>query len=483
MFYRARRRSGILAIITIFFSLACSSLTLLYAQTLPGLPRLALENFGPAIREQVRKAYTDAQTNPRNAGAQGRLGMVLQAYEQYEHAEICYERARLLEPGAFQWVYYSGTVRAALGKHSEAAATFREALRLRPDYLPARIKLAESLLASGELSESQQLYESVLKKDPDSVWSHYGLGRIKAARRDLTAAVEHFRRACDLSKHFGAAHYALALAYRDLGQTSKANEHFSLYQKNKLVRPRFGDSLLDAVAELNIGAVEHLKKGANFEAAGQLEEAITEHIRALEINPQLVQVHTNLISLYGRRGQMEKAEQHYRESLRINPNQAESHYNFGVLLAGQNRYAEAAAAFRRSLEINPFYAEAHHNYGSMLEREGRLDEAMQSYRAAIENRPNYRLAHYHLGRILVHRGKMTEAINHFLQTLTPEDESTPTFMYALAAAYARSGNRQSAIKYAQKARQRAATLGQTELLALIERDLRTLEQTVERQEK
>jgi len=107
----------------------------------------------------------------------------------------------------------------------------------------------------------------------------------------------------------------------------------------------------------------------------------------------------------------------------------------------------------------------------------RLAEATEHYRAALANRPNFRMAHFNLGRILAHQGKNAEAIKHFLNTLTPEDESAPRFMYAIAATYARAGDRDSAIRYARGARQRASARGQTELLALIERDLRILEQS------
>jgi len=122
------------------------------------------------------------------------------------------------------------------------------------------------------------------------------------------------------------------------------------------------------------------------------------------------------------------------------------------------------------------------------EANGRLGMAMQTYeqyelaatiehyRAVIANRPNFRMAHFNLGRMLVHRGETAEAVKHFLNTLTPEDEDTPRFMYALAAAYARIGDREHAIQYARGARQRAIERKQAELLALIERDLRILEQ-------
>jgi len=471
-----RYRLGDLAAALLLCAYLCYPAPALRAQAPPDLPPLAVENFAPAVREQVRKAYDEARARPRDAEVNGRLGMVLQAYEQYEPAAALYERARSLAPDEFRWVYYLGIVRAALGGPAEAITALKEAVRLKPDYLPAQLKLAESLSAVGESGESQRHYEAVLKIAPGSAFAHFGLGRIKASRRDLAAAVEHFRRACELSPRFGAAHYALALAYRDLGETAKASEHFALYQKDQLNSPALDDPLLEAVAELNVGAIEHSKKAANFEADGELEQAAVEYERALEINPRLEQALVNLVAIYARLGRAEKAEEHYRQAVAMNPNLAEAHYNFGVLLTEQGKHKEAAVAFLRSLEINPFYAEAHHNYGATLEREGRLAEATEHYRAAVANKPNLRIAHFNLGRMLVHQGKPDEAVKHFLQTLAPEDESTPRFMYALAAAYARTGDRDQAIEYARGARQRAAARGQTELLALIERDLRILEQ-------
>lgn len=455
---------------------ACSPKPAGRTSPLPELPQLITGKFQPAIRDQVEKARAEAQANPNDAAANGKLGMVLQAYEQYRAAEACYQRARALEPGEFRWVYYLGTVQAAMGKNARAAETLREALRLDAEYLPARMKLAEVLLGLGELRESREIYEKVARKYPDFAQAHYGLGRLRSAQGEFAPAVEHYRRACELAPHFGAAHYALALAYQKLGESARAQEHIALYQKHQTSAPPAQDTLLDAVKALNAGALHHLKKGLGLEAAGQMELAIAEHERALEINPNLVQAHVNLVTLYGKLGRAEQAEKHYRATVELNPNLSESHYNFGVFLHSQGRYRDAAAAFGKALEISPDYAEAHNNLAYILEREGRLEEAIEHYRAAIANKPNYRLAHFHLGRLLLHKSRNAEAIRHFLQTLTPQDESTPGYMYGLGAAYARSGNRQSALHYIREARARAASLGQTQLLASIERDLRILEQ-------
>src|SRR5262245_294619 len=92
------------------------------AQSLPDLPQLVFDNFAPEIREQLRKTYETAHARPRDPEAVGRLGMTLHTYEQLEPAALCYERARRLAPEDFRWVYYFAVVKAALGKHNEAAA-------------------------------------------------------------------------------------------------------------------------------------------------------------------------------------------------------------------------------------------------------------------------------------------------------------------------------------------------------------------------
>ncbi|MDA2927238.1 tetratricopeptide repeat protein, partial [Acidobacteria bacterium AH-259-G07] len=173
-----------------------------------------------------------------------------------------------------------------------------------------------------------------------------------------------------------------------------------------------------------------------------------------------------------------KAELHYGKSLEINPNLAESHYNFGVLLSMQGRHKEAAEAFRKALGINPHFAHAHNNLGRMLESEGKLEEAVKHYREALNNDPSYRLARFNFGRTLVALGKNKEAIEQFSKILTPEDENTARFMYALAAAYVRTGELKKALDYAQSAKQRAIQLGQAQLAEQIEKDLQNLQKAV-----
>jgi predicted Zn-dependent protease len=135
----------------------------------------------------------------------------------------------------------------------------------------------------------------------------------------------------------------------------------------------------------------------------------------------------------------------------------------------------AIEAFRKAVELNPAHADAQNNLAYLLMTTGKLDEAAEHYRDALNARPRYRAAHFNLARILVQQGKPGEAIQHLEETLLPEDAETPRFTYALGAAWARAGNRVEALRYMREARGKAAALGQTDLLASIDKDLRALE--------
>ena len=449
--------------------------------SLPSLPQLTISNFRPQIRDSLQKAYHEVEAKPKDADANGRLGMLLHAFEQLESAEVCYRRARILDGQRFQWAYYLGLAQAGNGRNKEAAADLREAIRLDPEYLPARVKLAEILLTLSRLDESEEVCRLMTKDAPQSPPVHYWMGRVSEAKGYAAAAMEHYRKACKLWPSYGTAHYALALACQRTGATAEARQHMAAYQKFKADGdPQLEDRFLEAVRSLDNSALAHLMKGVELENAGQLDSAIAEHEEAVKQNPKLAQAHANLIALYARRGLAEQAEHAYRDAVAINPNLPQSHYDYGVYLFSRQRFTEAESAFRKALESSPNYAEAHSNLGAMLEREGKLEEAARHYQAAIDNKPNFRLARFQLGRLLLTRKKTAEAIAQLSQTLLPEDGETPRFMYALGAAYAQAEDYANAARYLREARQRAASLGQTQLAAQIETTLHKVNEKVNR---
>jgi tetratricopeptide (TPR) repeat protein len=440
----------------------------------PAIPPLALDTLPPVVRAGLQRAYDSARARPDDASAIGLLGMMLHAYEQYRPAEVCYRIARELAPRSLAWMYLSAVVQAELGADAVAAASFRESLRIDPAYLPARVRLADTLMRAGSLDASRAEYEALVREFPEFALAHYGLGRISSTLGAAADAAAHYQRAVDVEPEFGAAHYALALAYRRVGAGDRARTHLDTYRRSGSRRPMPVDPLLDQIRLMKGTARDLLAEGARLGTAGLLTESIAVHLKAVEADPADAQAHVNLISLYGRTGRPDRAEKHYRAALGLGSSLAEAHYNYGVLLASRSRYEEAAGAFREALGIDPFHAQAHNNLASLLARHGRLAEAAFHYRQALANDPQHRGARFNLAGVLLSLDRPLDALVQLRKLPVLEDADMPRYLHALATAYLAAGDVTNAGEFGMRALRRAQESGQTEVAASIEASLRRI---------
>jgi protein O-GlcNAc transferase len=439
----------------------------------PPLPYLALDSYPAAAREAIARAHREAAARPRDAQAAGALGRVLHAWEQWDAAHQAYTRAQALAPQTFEWHYLDALVLDRRARASEAAAQLEAALAVSPNYLPAQVKLAESLLEAGNLDESQRRFSALTHPDAAPA-AAFGLGRIAAAQGRHAAAVEHFQQAISLFPEFGAAHYALALSYRALGRRDEAQAALERHGRFGARWPAVADPVLAGVTTLRDDPGALLQRGIKLADAGDVDAAITAHEAALAMDPSLAQAHANLIALYGRTRNWTKAEEHYRAVVRLGVNVADAHYDYGVLLGLQEQWDPAADAYRNALALNPLHAQAHNNLGQILERHGKIDEAAAEYARAVERAPTLRIARFNLGRMLIGQGHNDRAIAELAKLTEPRDAEAPRYLFALSTAYVRAGRKTEGLRWATEARDLALTFGDTALAAAIERDMATI---------
>jgi tetratricopeptide (TPR) repeat protein len=443
-------------------------------QTLPPLPRLAIELFPPSAREAVSRVHRAAVARSTDAAAVGALGRALHAWEQWGGAHEAYARAQALAPRVFEWHYLDALVLERLARHADAAARLEAALAIAPDYGPARVKLADSLFEAGALKDAARLYDALSRDPASEPMGQFGLGRIAAAEGRHEEAVQRLERAVAIFPEWGAAHYALALAYRVLGRRDEAARALARHAQHGARWPVLEDKVAASVAELRDDPRATLQRGVKLAEQNDLGGAIAAHEAALARDPSLAQAHLNLISLYGRTQNWAKAEEHYRAALALGGDVGDAHYDYGVLLGLQGNFDGAAEAYRKALAINPLHARAHNNLGEVLERQRKLDAALEAYRRAVDSQPLFRLARLNVGRMLLALGKPGEAVVELEKIVEPRDVEAPRYQFALAAAYIRAGRKEDGIKWATEARRLALEYGQNELAAAIERDLARL---------
>ena len=450
-------------------------------QLLPPVPDLVprLDEFDTTSRKQIRDAGEQVRLRPRDVEANGRLGMLLHAHQRYEFAEPFYLRARLLDPDSFSWAYYLGIIQGRLGKPAEAVASLQLAAKLKPDYLPARLALAEALRKLGKLTESREIYRGIVKDHPESASAWAGLGRISWQGDKASEAVENYRKAIERFPRYGSAHYALGLAHRSLGNLEQTQEHLSQFQRHSAQGPPLEDPLLEAVQALESRAGHFLREGFVLREERRFKEAAAAFEEVLKLEPGHAIAHANLVSLYIALRNPAKVEHHYRSAVASDPGLYKTHYNFGTYLGWRGRAGEAIDALRKAVEINSFHADSHSNLGHLLAQSGRSTEAEKHMRLAIRHQPNFPLPHFNLGRLLLTHGRYEEALGHLHKALDGADDGNPLHVYTLALAYAHLGELEKAEQYALRAKRKAVAPDQAGLARDIESLLNELKRAAD----
>jgi len=140
--------------------------------------------------------------------------------------------------------------------------------------------------------------------------------------------------------------------------------------------------------------------GAILKNLGKLKEAELTTLKALKLNPNFAEAHSNLGLILRSLGKLKEAESSCRRAIELNPNFAEAHSNLGIILRDLHSLKEAEWSQRKAIELNPQFANAHYNLGNILKDLGRLKEAELSTRKAIQINPNFANNHYRLSKIL-----------------------------------------------------------------------------------
>lgn len=116
-------------------------------------------------------------------------------------------------------------------KQEQAAATYRKALVIDPDLVPAIVNLANIHYARDELIEAQALYERAIILDPECFEAHFNLGNIHHDLGRYDEALVCYRDAVALNNAYADAHFYLAVTLEKMGHSQEARPHWKMYQR------------------------------------------------------------------------------------------------------------------------------------------------------------------------------------------------------------------------------------------------------------
>lgn len=196
---------------------------------------------------------------------------------------------------------------------------------------------------------------------------------------------------------------------------------------------------------------------------GKLEEAISEHYKALILNPNSAETYNNLANALLQNNQIERAIASYEKSIGINPSNQSTHYNLGnLLLYHTTQFDSAILHLEQCLKIEktlgawPENIYAHYDLGVAFYKVGHFEQSVSHYQKALEIQPVFIEASTNLSWILatspittVRNG--TKALELAIQSDRLANGGDPKILRNLAAAYAELGRFSEAIKAAKHA--------------------------------
>jgi len=159
------------------------------------------------------------------------IGLANFYLKQYKEAVDGYRQAIKLDPYNSADAYYAlALVYRDWGKPDEEIQSYKQAIRLRPDYILAYERLGTRYLRSKKFAEAVDIFRQIATLMPGDPAAPNRLGEAYLELNRLNEAQESFRQAIRLKPDFGRAYYNLGKCLLAMGNRDAALEQYNILQ-------------------------------------------------------------------------------------------------------------------------------------------------------------------------------------------------------------------------------------------------------------
>lgn len=152
-------------------------------------------------------------------------------------------------------------------------------------------------------------------------------------------------------------------------------------------------------------------------AVKNLEEMVREKIEGPKrpVPPRIRRIrdsqrHVSRGYKFYKKGELEPALEEYAKALEIDARNAEAYFWRGRTYIKGGRYDEAMVEFKEAVSIRPNYSDAHDNLGWLYSRKGEDDRGIEHLTRSIELKPENGWTYYNRGRMYFRKGEREKAL-------------------------------------------------------------------------
>ena len=222
-------------------------------------------------------------------------------------------------------------------------------------------------------------YKNALRIMPNYADAYYNMAIILNDNKDPEAAIESYKQAIKIKPDFAEPYINMGIILKDKGDPEAAINCFKQAIK---IKPDFAE------AQYNLGTIYH--------NVGQLNNAIEFYSKAIAIKNDYPIAHNNLGQILLELGKLDNAIKHFELAISFNSNFAEAHNNLGVAHQQLRKFDESIKCYKKALMINPSYAQVLNNLGIVYQTLGDKNSAINYYKEAISIKEDFASAHQSL---------------------------------------------------------------------------------------
>ncbi len=339
--------------------------------------------------------------------------------EQYDKALGMLRVALQEVPDNSQLWTMQGVAYDGVANKKEALSSFRRALKLSPDNVPALQGAAQIEYDQADAAGIPHL-EHLLRLHPDDLTSHGMLAVLDYQQGNCIAAAAHFERAASLFESRIPALHAYGTCLVKLRQLDTAVDVFkkSLALNPEDTRERrllASVQLMSHQPERAIATLYPLLSNmpdasslelasAAYEDAHDTERAVEALRQAILLEPQNVNLYVNFAALSATHQSFQVGINVVNDGINLQPKAARLYFARGVLYVQLAEYERAQADFDRAYELDPSQSLSVAAQGLAAAQQNDLANALAGVKEKLARRPDDPILLYLRADILAQQG-------------------------------------------------------------------------------
>ena len=286
------------------------------------------------------------------------------------------------------------------GKLVQAQQIYQQVLKVQPQHADALHFLGMLARQTGNPAQAVQWIDRSLKISPDNPAAHSNRGNALSDLKRYPEAIKSYDKAIALQPNHAEAYSNRGVALNALKQHQAATDS---YDQAIALKPDF------AQAWCNRGVALHESK--------RHQEAIASYDKAIALHPNYAEAWFHRGNALNELKQHQQAINSYDRTLAFQPDHVDAWCNRGIALHGAKQYQLALDSYNRAINLKPDHAEAYSNRGNALLELNQQEAALDSYGQAIALQPDYAQAYSNRGIALNQLKRYQDAIASFDQAI------------------------------------------------------------------